>query len=58
VTLSTGQTGIVTAYSSIIAHRPVVKIIREADGQRVPLPYELDLTLASTSNVTVLACRN
>ncbi len=58
VTLSNGQTGIVTAYSSSIAHRPVVKIIQEADGQRVPMPYELDLALASTSRLTVLSCFN
>ncbi|WP_028612078.1 HD-GYP domain-containing protein [Paenibacillus harenae] len=52
--LSSGQTGIVTAYSSSIAHRPVVQIIREANGTNVPSPYELDL--ADIRNITVVSC--
>lgn len=52
LTLSSGQTGIVKSYSSSIVHRPVVQIIREANGSAVTTPYELDL--ASSSNITVL----
>lgn len=52
LTLSSGQTGIVKSYSSSIAHRPVVQIIKEAGGRDVSAPYELDL--ASNSTITVL----
>ncbi|WP_214628571.1 HD-GYP domain-containing protein [Paenibacillus agaridevorans] len=52
LTLSSGQTGIVTSYRSSIAHRPVVRIITEASGQSVGTPYELDLSRSST--ITVL----
>lgn len=52
LTLSSGQTGIVKCYSSSIAHRPVVQIIKEAGGKDVRAPYELDL--ASSSTITVL----
>lgn len=52
LTLSSGQTGVVTSYRSSLAHRPVVRIIQEAGGQAVGTPYELDL--ASSSTITVL----
>lgn len=52
LTLSSGQTGIVKSYSSSIAHRPVVQIIKEAGGRDVSAPYELDLS--SNSTITVL----
>lgn len=52
LTLSNGQTGIVTSYRTSIAHRPVVRIIRDACGNCVQMPYELDLSRNST--ITVL----
>ncbi len=52
IKLSSGQTGIVQSYSSKLLHRPVVRIIEEADGLGVAAPYELDL--ASSKTITVL----
>ncbi|MNP54699.1 hypothetical protein D3C76_1492760 [compost metagenome] len=43
VKLSNGQLGIVSSLDSSLVHRPVVKIIREADGSNVRSPYEVDL---------------
>ncbi|MEK3881924.1 HD domain-containing phosphohydrolase [Paenibacillus sp. PL2-23] len=51
LTLSNGQTGIVKCYSSSIVHRPVVQIIKEANGADVSAPYELDLATSSTITV-------
>lgn len=42
--LSSGQVGVVAAHASGLSHRPLLRIIREADGTRVSHPYELDLT--------------
>lgn len=42
VILSSGQTAIVRDTEGRPAHKPVVLVVREADG-RVPSPYELDL---------------
>lgn len=54
LTLSSGQIGVVSSYRSAIAHRPVVRIIRESNGNAVTTPYELDL--ASACNITVVSC--
>lgn len=43
VKLSSGQLGIVSSLDSNLVHRPVVKIIREADGSNVSSPYDVDL---------------
>ncbi|MEC0136398.1 HD domain-containing phosphohydrolase [Paenibacillus macerans] len=43
VRLSSGQLGVVTSLETSLVHRPVVKIIREADGSLVSAPYEVDL---------------
>lgn len=43
VKLSSGQLGVVSSLDSGLAHRPTVKIIREADGTAVSNPYEVDL---------------
>src|SRR5690606_15750065 len=53
LTLSNGQMAVVSWYSSAIAHRPIVKIIREANGAPVHTPYELDLPKAC--NITVVS---
>ncbi|MDQ0061025.1 HD-GYP domain-containing protein [Paenibacillus harenae] len=50
--LSNGQTGIVKSYNSAIIHRPVVQIIRDAEGNDLNAPYEIDLALSR--NLTVL----
>ncbi|MGZ7443956.1 HD-GYP domain-containing protein [Paenibacillus sp. TH7-28] len=43
VRLSSGQLGVVTSLETSLVHRPVVKIVREADGSLVTAPYEVDL---------------
>ena len=51
VQLSNGQVGVVSESNVARNHRPVVRIIREADGSAVLHPYELDLT--RSNNVTI-----
>lgn len=43
VVLSSGQVGVVASVDSNFIHRPVVKIVQEADGRKVLAPYEIDL---------------
>lgn len=43
VELNTGQIGVVSAVNPNFIQRPVVRIIREADGSEVKSPYEIDL---------------
>ncbi|WP_419871905.1 hypothetical protein [Candidatus Pristimantibacillus sp. PTI5] len=42
-----------TSYSSAIANRPVVQIIKEADGHQVHEPDVLDL--AASRNITIVS---
>jgi HD-GYP domain-containing protein (c-di-GMP phosphodiesterase class II) len=44
IKLSSGQVGVVAEMPRSLPHRPTVRIIQEADGRRVPMPYEIDLT--------------
>ncbi|HEY8528145.1 MAG TPA: HD domain-containing phosphohydrolase [Paenibacillaceae bacterium] len=48
IRLSSGQVGVVARIPRSLPHRPTVKIIQEADGRRVPVPYEIDLTKQKT----------
>ena len=43
VMLNTGQIGVVSANNPLAVHRPVVRILREADGTPAASPYEVDL---------------
>lgn len=43
VSLSNGDVGVVSSVDAGIPHRPVVKIVRKADGSPVHPPYEIDL---------------
>lgn len=43
VLLSNGQLGVVETAAGRLAHRPVVRIIREANGEAVLRPYSVDL---------------
>mgnify|MGYP000947203660 CR=1 FL=1 len=43
VRLSSGQTGVVADVENAMNHRPVVRIVREANGEKVQQPYEIDL---------------
>ncbi|MFC5468272.1 HD-GYP domain-containing protein [Cohnella suwonensis] len=53
IQLSSGQIGIVTSVDSELNHRPIVRIIREADGSKVLIPYDLDLR--DHRNVVILS---
>jgi HD-GYP domain-containing protein (c-di-GMP phosphodiesterase class II) len=44
IKLSNGQIAEVSSNANGFAHRPVVRVLREADGTRVRYPYELDLS--------------
>src|SRR5690606_13919996 len=41
--LNTGQTAIVVQNSELALHRPVVRIVKEADGSVPKTPYQFDL---------------
>ncbi|MFC5407381.1 HD-GYP domain-containing protein [Cohnella soli] len=43
VRLSTGELGVVSALHSDMKQRPIVRVIRTADGRLLPQPYEVDL---------------
>ncbi|WP_127533550.1 HD-GYP domain-containing protein [Paenibacillus kobensis] len=43
VLLNTGQIGVVAANNSLAVHRPIVRIVEEADGSRPKSNYEIDL---------------
>lgn len=44
VLLSSGQLGVVVSADRRMAHRPVVRVIREANGDEVAKPYTIDLS--------------
>ncbi len=44
VRLSNGQIGLVAGSGSGLLHRPIVRVIREADGTPVMWPYEINLS--------------
>lgn len=44
VTLSTGETGVVVDVNSAYPQRPIVRIIRGAEGEEINPPYEIDLS--------------
>jgi len=56
IKLSSGQVGVVAEIPRSLPHRPTVKIIQEADGRRVPVPYEIDLT--KQKNVVISSIYN
>jgi HD-GYP domain-containing protein (c-di-GMP phosphodiesterase class II) len=44
VELSTGESGVVVDLNSNCPERPVVRILQDADGREVRVPYEIDLS--------------
>lgn len=50
VTLNTGEKGVVSRINPAIPQRPTVRVLYDADGQRVAQPYELELA----SRLTVM----
>lgn len=43
VTLNTGETAVVVDLNASAAHRPIVRVLEDADGQTIQ-PYEIDLS--------------
>lgn len=43
VKLSTGETGVVSRIHASTPHRPVIRILADAEGQSLQAPYEIDL---------------
>ncbi len=52
VQLSSGQIGVVSESGTALNHRPIVRIILEADGTPVDNPYELNLFHSSSLTIT------
>ncbi|UUZ79500.1 HD-GYP domain-containing protein [Paenibacillus sp. P26] len=44
VQLSTGESGVVVSIHYAVPHRPVVRVLKDADGRPVAAPYEVDLS--------------
>jgi hypothetical protein len=44
LTLNTGEKGVVVDINPSAPQRPVVRVLFDADGQKVTQPYEIDLT--------------
>ncbi|MFD2671429.1 HD-GYP domain-containing protein [Marinicrinis sediminis] len=44
VQLNTGEKGVVVDLNAKVLHRPVIRILQDADGQSMEQPYELDLS--------------
>ncbi|KKC47566.1 metal-dependent phosphohydrolase [Paenibacillus sp. D9] len=43
VELNTGQIGVVSKNFQVAVHRPILRIIKEADGSEPSVPYDIDL---------------
>lgn len=52
VRLNTGQSGVVAKIDSAMPHRPVIRILQEADGSNPAADYEIDL--GKHLNVTIV----
>ncbi|EFM10194.1 metal dependent phosphohydrolase [Paenibacillus curdlanolyticus YK9] len=51
VRLNSGETGIVVDINSACPHRPIVRVIEDADGEPVQAPYEVDLSKRLTAMI-------
>nr|WP_261780060.1 HD-GYP domain-containing protein [Paenibacillus xylanexedens] len=52
VTLSTGEVGVVASIDSRIPQRPRIRVLKNADGQTLKAPYEIDLSTALSVMIT------
>ncbi|WP_426249342.1 HD-GYP domain-containing protein [Paenibacillus pabuli] len=52
VTLSTGEIGVVADIHSRIPQRPRIRVLKDADGQMLSAPYEIDLSTALSTMIT------
>ncbi|EXX92441.1 histidine kinase [Paenibacillus darwinianus] len=55
VKLSTGELGVVVDINGAYAHRPVVRILNDADGWPLVEPYEVDLSKQLTTMIIGIA---
>lgn len=44
VKLNTGETGVVSAVNAAVPHRPIIRILQDADGEDLKQPVEVDLS--------------
>jgi putative nucleotidyltransferase with HDIG domain len=44
VILNTGETGVVSYLNITVPHRPIVRVLEDAEGQELKSPYEVDLS--------------
>ncbi|MCS7463644.1 HD-GYP domain-containing protein [Paenibacillus doosanensis] len=44
VTLSTGEAGTVVGLNKLFPHRPIVRILKDEEGQELQAPFDLDLS--------------
>ncbi|MFB5267327.1 HD-GYP domain-containing protein [Paenibacillus enshidis] len=52
VVLSTGEEGIVVRIDPRIPHRPVIRVLKDQDGQELAAPYEIDLSAVLSVIIT------
>jgi HD-GYP domain-containing protein (c-di-GMP phosphodiesterase class II) len=52
VTLSTGEVGVVAAIHSRVPQRPRIRVLKDAYGQTLSAPYEIDLSTALSVMIT------
>lgn len=52
VTLSTGEIGVVADIHSRVPQRPRIRVLKDADGQTLSAPYEIDLSTALSVMIT------
>ena len=44
VTLNTGETGTVVKLNKMVPHRPIVRVLKDEEGQELKAPYDIDLS--------------
>jgi hypothetical protein len=52
VVLNTGEEGVVVRIHSKIPQRPVIRIVRDRDGQELKSPYDVDLSVSLSVMIT------
>lgn len=58
VKLHTGESGVVSRIHANVPHRPVVRVLTDAEGVPLSVPYELDLSQTLTTMITGIGHTN
>ncbi|KOP66989.1 histidine kinase [Bacillus sp. FJAT-18019] len=58
VKLHTGESGVVSKIHANVPHRPVVRVLTDAEGVPLPAPHELDLSQTLTTMITGIGHTN